>query len=118
MSTDTQLRKYTPLWNKYRPAILKMMIEAANEPQQYKLSSHEVLAHDTKKKSSPGFSLLTSKRKAVNNIKDSEIAQDLLNTLQGSKRGSELLDLHDYSIVLDKQFTLHISQVNPVKNEN
>src|SRR5215208_3074405 len=104
---DQQLRKYAPLWNKYRPAILKMMLAAANEPQQYKLSSHEVLAHDSKKKGSPGFSLQVSKRKAVNNIKDSEIAQDLLNTLQASKRGSELIEQNDYSITLDKQFTLH-----------
>jgi hypothetical protein len=95
-----------------------MMIAAASEPQKYKLSSHEVLSMDTKKKTSPGFNLLTSKRKAVNNIKDSEIAQDLLNTLQLSRRGSELLEQHDYSIVLDKQFTLHISQVNPQQTEN
>jgi hypothetical protein len=113
-----QLRKYAPLWNKYRPAILKMMLAAASEPQQYELSSHEVLGHDTKKKGPVGFTLQISKRKAVNNIKNSEIAQDLLNTLQLSKRGSELIDKNDYSIVLDKQFKLHISQISPQNTES
>ncbi|MBT1689308.1 hypothetical protein [Dawidia soli] len=110
--TEPLLRKYAPLWNKYRPAILKMMVDAAQGPQQYKFMPHEVLAMDEKKKSGFGFSLHIAGSKATNDIKGSEIAQDLLNMLFLSKKGSELLAAYAYEIVLDRQFTLHISQVN------
>jgi hypothetical protein len=105
------LRKYAPLWNKYRPAILKMMLEAAAEPQTYKLMQHELVALDGKKKSNFGFSLRVSGSKAVNNIKDSELAQDLLNMLQLSRKATELTGLNTYDITLDRQLTLHVSQL-------
>jgi hypothetical protein len=109
--TEPLLRKYAPLWNKYRPAILKMMVDASQGPQQYKFMSHEVQALDEKKKSGFGFSLHVTGTKATNDIKGSEIAQDLLNMLLLSKKGSELLAAYAYEITLDRQFTLHISQV-------
>ena len=109
---NVTFRKYAPLWNKYRPAILKMMVSAAQEPQQYKLMQHEIQAMDEKKKTGFGFNLLVSGGKATNNIKDSEIAQDFLNMLLLSRKGSELVDAHSYEIMLDKRFILHISQVN------
>ena len=46
---DITYRKYAPLWNKYRPAILRMMLDAEAEPQQYKLTQHEFKAMDEKK---------------------------------------------------------------------
>ncbi|HEY3429646.1 MAG TPA: hypothetical protein VGK39_03145 [Cyclobacteriaceae bacterium] len=108
-------RKYAPLWNKYRPAILKMMLAAAYEPQQYKLMQHEIQAMDEKKKTGFGFNLFISGSKATNNIKDSEIAQDLLNMLLLSRKGAELVDVHSYEIMLDKKFVLHINQVSPIR---
>lgn len=109
---DIQQRKYAPLWNKYRPAILKMMLDAANEPQQYKLTEHEFKAMDEKKRTGFGFSLVVSGSKAVNNIKDSEIAQDLLNMLLMSRRGSELVQTNSYELIMDKHFVLRIQQKN------
>jgi len=105
-------RKYAPLWSKYRPAILKMMLAAALEPQEYKLTEHEFKAMDGKKKSSFGFSLTVANQRAVNNIKDSEAAQDLLNMLQLSRKGSELMQLNSYELVMDKHFILRIEQVS------
>lgn len=109
---DMLLRKYAPLWSKYRPAILKMMLAAADEPQHYKLMQHEFVTLDAKKKGGYGFNLLITGNRAVNNIKDSEAAQDLLNMLQLSRKGSELLGAHSYEITLDRQFGLHITQLN------
>ena len=117
MDIHVTFRKYAPLWNKYRPAILKMMLAAAYEPQHYKLMKHEFEAMDAKKKNGYGFNLLVSGSNALNNIRDSEIAQDLLNMLLLSRKGSELLGDFTYEIVLDKQFMLHISQRHPeIKN--
>ncbi|HMJ68564.1 MAG TPA: hypothetical protein VK508_06705 [Cyclobacteriaceae bacterium] len=121
MNTDMSIRKFSPLWNKYRPAILKMMLAAADQPQQYKLMQHEVVAMDSKKKSGWGFTLQVKGSKAINKIKDSEMAQDLLNMLQLSPKASELMNTHTYEIVFDKQFTLHVTQVKapvaPVESE-
>jgi hypothetical protein len=112
---DSQTRKFAPLWHKYRPAILKMMLAAAHEPQQYKFMQHEFQALDQRRNIGFGFNLLVSGSRAVNNIKDSEIAQDFLNMLLLSRKGSELVDVHTYEIVLDKQFVLHISQKETVE---
>ena len=107
-----QHRKYVPFWNKYRPAVLKMMVAAANGPQQYKFMHHEIQSMDGKKKGGFGFSLKVSGSKAVNNIRDSEMAQELLSMLQGSPKGSELIVTYTYEIVLDKQLVLHVSQID------
>jgi hypothetical protein len=54
---EMYLRKYGPLWSKYRPVILKMLLAAAQEPQQYKFTPHEFKAMDEKKKTGYGFAL-------------------------------------------------------------
>lgn len=110
MRFDTNAGRYTPLWNKYRPVILKMMIDAAHEPQQYKLMRHEFQALSNDKKLSLGFNLHVHQRKAVNSIKNSEAARDLLSMLELSRKGSELTDAHTFHILLDKEFILHVSK--------
>ena len=110
---DMSYRKYAPLWNKYRPAILQMMLAAAYEPQEYKLGQHEFKAMDEKKRGSFGFQLTVAGAKAQNNVKGSEAAQDLLSMLQLSRKGSELMQQHTYEIELDKQCVLRIRQVTP-----
>lgn len=115
---DIPYRKYAPIWNKYRPAILKLMLAAAEKPQQYKFTEHEFRAMDDKKKGGFGFNLHVSKSKAVNNIRDSEIAQDLLYMLSNSPKGSELLQNHDYELSMDKHFVLHIQLKTTPEQQN
>jgi hypothetical protein len=103
-------RKYAPLWNKYRPVILKLMVDAAGAPQQYKLGYHELRSMDNKK-NALGFSMVVSGNKTTSNIKDSEIAKDLLNMLQLSPKGVELMAVHSYKIALDRNFVLSVAQV-------
>lgn len=110
-------RTYTPLWNKYRPAILKMMLDSSNEPQQYKLSSHEFKALNSKQRGGYSFTLKVARQRAQNDIRDCPMAQDLLEVLRLSRRGSELIDLDSYEIVLDKQFVLHVNKTSPAPIE-
>lgn len=105
-------RIYSPIWNKYRPAILRMMLDAAEKPQQYKLYAHEFRALNQKQKGGFNFTLQVSKGKAVNNIRDSVVAQDLLDMLQLSRKATELSEAAQYEIVMDKQFVLHINKMN------
>lgn len=111
MITDYVNRTYTPLWNKYRPAILKMMVDAANSPQEYKLYGHEFRAMDDKKKSGFDFVLQLSKGRAINDIKKSTIAQDLLNVLQNSRKAVELADADRYEFAMDRKFVLKVTRM-------
>jgi hypothetical protein len=101
---------YTPIWNKYRPVILKLMTAAENEPQQYKLFGHEFKAMGQKVKSGYNFSLEASKGKAVNSIKGSIIAHDLLQILQQSNKAMELMKDATYEFSMDKNFLFKVSR--------
>jgi hypothetical protein len=109
----TEGQVYTSLWNKYRPAILQLMIASSEKPQQYKLSSHEFKQLNSREKSF-SFSMQVFKGKAVTNIKKSVVAKDLLTVLELSKKAAELMDTKTYEIKLDKQFTLHVTQCEAI----
>ena len=100
---------YASLWNKYRPVILQLMMAAENDPQQYKLSAHEFKAVGRREKAY-SFVLEVSQGKALNNIKGSTVARDLLGILQQSQKGSQLMREAVYELSLDKQFVLHVTR--------
>lgn len=106
------IKIFTPVWNKYRPAILKMMVDSLESPQEYKLSAHEFKAMNTRLKSGFNFTLQVSKGKAINNIRDSVIARELLEVLQLSRKASELTDEAPYQFELDKHFVLRITKLS------
>lgn len=106
------LKIYTPLWTKYRPAILQLMVASEQEPQQYKLYEHEFQAINPKGKSGLTFTLHAHRGKPVNNIKKWDIARDLLDVLGASKKASELMDANTYEFVMDKKYVLHIKKTS------
>lgn len=109
---------YAHLWSKYRPAVLKFMIDAEGGPQEYKLYGHEFKAINPKEKGGYSFVLSVYQGKAVgNDIKKSVIAQGLLAMLQRSNKANELLETAVYEFTLDKQFMLHIVRVEAPKIE-
>ena len=112
------LKLYTPLWTKYRPAILQLMVASDQAPQQYKLYEHEFQAINPKGKTGLTFTLEAHRGKPVNNIKKWDIARDLLDVLGASKKASELMDTNTYEFVMDKKFVLHIKKTTPVIAEN
>ena len=105
------LRTYTGLRSKYRPAILRLMLDAETEPQQYKLSNHEFHALNNGKKGTFTFTLELSNGKATKGFKESLVAQDLVEILQGSKKATELISASTFQFSLDKQFVLHIQKL-------
>ena len=109
---------FTPLWHKYRPVILKLMTDAANEPQQYQLFTHEFKALSKKDKVSFSFLLQAHNGKALNNIKTSQVAMDLLYVLQQSKTALQLLSEATYEFSLDKSFVFHINKKPLAGGEN
>lgn len=116
MTGELSFRKYAAFWNKYRPAILKMMQGTSDEGQQYQFMKHELLAIEKRPKSGFEFRLVIAQSKATNDIRNYEIAKDLLNMLQQSKTGSALIAANRYEIVLDKTQTLRISRQAVTEN--
>ena len=111
MNYPTTTKIYTYVWSKYRPAILKLMVDSAGGPQQYKFSNHEFKSINPKEKGGYAFTLRVFQGKAVNNIKTSAVAQDLLLILQQSRRALELIEASTYEFVMDKHFMLHVAKV-------
>lgn len=100
---------YVSIWNKYRPAILQLMLAAEGGPQQYKLFDHEFKALNAKEKTY-SFELQAFQGKAVNNIKASTNAQDLLSVLNMSRKATELMGENTFAFSLDKKFVLRVSR--------
>ena len=109
------MNTYYPVWHKYRPAILKMMIDSSQEPQHYKLSDHEFRALNPKQKGGYTFTLQVTNRKATQGLKDFPVAQDLWEVLQLSPKASQLLTDSTYEFMMDKQFILHITKLTDGK---
>jgi hypothetical protein len=101
---------YTTLWNKYRPMILKLMVDAQKDPQSYRLFPHEFKAVGLKEKTGYSFVLEVSQGKAINKIKGSTVARDLLSVLQQSQKASQLMNEAIYELKLDKQFMFHVTR--------
>jgi hypothetical protein len=81
-------------------------------PQQYKFSAHEVKTANPKAKGGFAFTLTFHKSKAVNDVRSSLIAKDLLRVLQQSGKASELSDSSIYEFKLDKHFVLHVIKMD------
>ena len=103
---------YASLWNKYRPVILKLMREAERDPQQYKLSPHEFKAVSQREKGGYSFLLEAAHGKALNNIRGSAVAKDLLYVLQQSETASQLMTQATYELSMDKQFVLQVKKLD------
>lgn len=109
--SSSGVQGYSSLWNKYRPAILQMMVTADEGPQTYKFFKHEFKAVNPKEKSY-SFSLEAYQGKATDSLRASNIAKDLLSVLTLSPKATELMESSKYEFVLDKQFVLHVTKLD------
>lgn len=100
---------YSSLWGKYRPVIIQLMLASEASPQKYRFFDHEFKAVSPKEKSH-SFELNVYEGKALNNIKESKNAQELLNVLNGSRKASELLKECQFQFSLDRQFMFHVTR--------
>jgi hypothetical protein len=102
---------YISLWNKYRPAIIKLMKGAETSPQEYKLFGHEFKGLNPNERKGHVFTLQVYKGKAENNIKLFLAAQDLLQVLVASKTASDLMEKNHYEISMNKHFVLQVKKI-------
>lgn len=102
--------EYTHIWHKYRPVILRMMVNASVGVQHYSFSPHEFRRIVPKGKGGVAFILYLRKSKALNNIRTSPLAHALLATLQQSKTAVELTADSTFELMLDNKFVMHIKK--------
>lgn len=87
-----------------------MTATAESGPQQYQLFNHEFKALSKKDKVAFSFLLQAHNGKALNNIKTSQVALDLLAVLQQSKTALQLMGEGIYEFSMDKNFVFHINR--------
>ena len=103
--------KYVWIWEKYRPIILNLMVNAIEgSPKEYKLSKHEFLDSNNKRPSGYSFSLRAYQGRSQNDIKKSLPAQDLLAVLNHSNTAAGLMEEDLFEFTLDKSFVLQIAR--------
>lgn len=103
--------KYTHLWQKYKPMILKLMVEADKGPQLYQFQRHEFADLNNQKPTGYSFKLEVFKNQKQNKL-TSNVAIDLLSILQSSSKSEELTHENKYLFKLDSKFSLEISRLN------
>lgn len=108
IKTITYEGKYTHLWQKYRPMILKLMIDAEKGPQTYQLQMHEFADLNSNKPTGYSFKLEILRNNKQNKI-SSSVATDLLSILQSSTKSEELTSEKKYLIKMDSKFKLEVS---------
>ena len=109
---------FFPLWKKYKPAVVRMMVDAVEGgPQQYQFSKHEFSDIDPKKSSTYTFKMSLNRGQLVASIKTSIVAQDLVLLLRQSPRAWELVESYAYHFELDKQYLLHVTCVKEAPEE-
>ncbi len=106
------LKTYTPVWHKYRPVILKMMIDSKSEPKTYQLSEHEFKAMNGNQKGGYAFSMQVANGRVRNLVKEAAVAQDLWQVLQQSPKASELIAESTYQFAMDKNYLLRVEIIN------
>jgi hypothetical protein len=110
-------KAFIPVWNKYRPVILKMMIDSSKEGQSYQLSQHEFKQMNPKQKGGFTFKLQVANGKAKAGLKDNTLAQDLWDILQYSPKATELIAQSEFEIAMDRNFVLHVQKLSTTTNE-
>ena len=103
-------KEFYPIWKKYRPVILKLMIDSLDGSEQsYQLSKHEFSDANTRKSATFSFKLGIHKGRVLHPKKAGVVASDLLALLKQSAKAIELMDTAIFTIVLDPQCKLTIN---------
>lgn len=101
--------KYSYLWNKYRPMVLKLMKDATDGPQQYKFLKHEFHDINPKEKGGHSFNMELDNGRPDKEVKTSMVAKSLFAVLDQSMTAMDLAQGATYGFAMDKQYNLEIT---------
>lgn len=119
MSILSPPSRYAYIWHKYRPVVIKLMIDAAEAPQQYQFFEQEFRRFNRSETNGYSFILYVNSGNALNNIKTSALANDLLLLLRSSKTAALLMQSSTFEFMLDAKFILHVRKAkNEIKEKD
>mgnify|MGYP001482987203 CR=1 FL=1 len=111
------IKEFYPIWKKYRPVILKLMVDAIDgTPQSYKLSKHEFTDANSRKSSTYTFKVITENTRNLKPTKASIVGSDFIAMLQQSGTAVELMQVHQFTFAMDNQFNFSVS-AEPLETE-
>jgi hypothetical protein len=109
ISTDSS--KYFWIWEKYRPVLLKLMKDSANDSQSYQLSPHEFQDVNNKKSTGYSFNLKAYQGKILGKSAKNAIAKDMMQVLVQSETAKGLMENMTYEFKMDKNFVLTVTEI-------
>lgn len=109
---------YVLLWNKYKPVLVKLMRDSEQAPKEYQFIPHEFRDLNAKEKGGHAFTLEAHRGRAINNIKMSVVAQDLIEILVKSATAYELMEHSIYEFKMDKQYLLTVTKKELKKDKS
>lgn len=103
-------KEFYTIWKKYKPVVLKMMIDSLDGSfQEYQFMKHEFTDVNPKKNASCSFKLQIYKGRNMKLTPTTVIATDLIAMLKQSIKGTELMKDHIFTISLNTSFKLLVS---------
>lgn len=105
------------LWRKYRPVVLRLMMDAEEDSQRYVFSSDEFRKMFPKSRRKLAFILYFHRSRALNNIKASILAQSLIDVLRLSKTSASLCNDATFEFILDENFVFHVRRNRVVSEQ-
>jgi hypothetical protein len=111
IKTATYEGKYTHIWQKYRPMLLKLMVDAEEGPQKYQFQRHEFMDVNNQRPTGYSFKMEVFRNEKQNKV-SSSVATDLLSILQSSAKSDELTIANKYLFKMDSKFSLEVSIVD------
>lgn len=111
-SQSATIKAYMPLWIKYRPVLLKLMIASQESTSEYQFYGHEFRQLNAREKGGYTFNLEVQKGKTQRLSKASPVAQDLMQVLEMSSRAVELMRENSYEFTMDRQFMFRVKRLS------
>jgi len=115
--SSAKMGNYFHVWQKYKPVIVKLMMDSEKKAQTYQLSDHEFRDVNPKRKTGYSFKFKFHSKRSLSNLKSKLLAEDLLSVLLHSNTASELSYDATFEFELDKDFKLHVSREELEANE-
>lgn len=118
ISETNNTNEFFPIWKKYRPVILRLMIDATDGTDQtYKMSKHEFTDVNRKKTTTYSFKMQVHQGKVSYGRKGNLLASDLFEVLKQSAKANELMESSVFSFELNPQFQLSVGASAPESTE-
>ena len=117
MRDSEPIGNYAHVWSKYKPVIVKMMVDSKQEgAQEYQLSKHEFVDVNPKRVTGYNFDIEIIKGRILAEPKGNLLLKDLMYVLKRSEKASILMEYKKFNMVLNKEFKLTVNSEAPEEN--